>query len=295
MAADASLLLQIPLFSTLSDADRATLATHVDEEHFQAGDSIFVRGDPGGSVYVICAGRVELSVRSDQGDRITLETAEAGNFFGELSLLDGEPRSADANALDETHCLRVDREDLLALFRVQADTALSMLNVMARRLRQADMLMRSRPERSPNQQVAHGRTFLERTADKLSEFSGSFSFLALHIIWFAIWVVLNVDVLPNVKAFDPFPFGLLTMIVSLEAIMLSCFLLISQNRTAAQDRIRSDVEYTANIKAGLEVSQLHVKLDQLYAHSMQRLERLERHAQLSPPTLPAARSTRYPV
>jgi uncharacterized membrane protein len=238
---------------------------------------------------------VELSVHSDQGDRIHLETAETGNFFGELSLLDGEPRSADAYAIEETLCLRIDRQDLLFLFRSQPDAALGMLTVMAKRLRAADALMRTRPERTPNQEVEQQRTWLQRVADSLAEFSGSLSFLVMHVIWFSAWSALNVGIIPGLTPFDPFPFGFLTMLVSLEAILLSCFVLISQSRTTAQDRIRSDVEYSANIKASLEVSQLHVKLDQLYEQTMKRMERIERQSQVHNTALPSGRSTKYPV
>ena len=295
MATDVSLLQEVPLFSVLSEADRGLLATQLEEERFAQGTRIFHRGDPGGSVYVVCSGRVELSVHSDQGDRIHLETAEPGHFFGELSLLDGEPRSADAYAVEETLCLRIDRQDLQFLFRTQPDAALAMLTVMGKRLRAADALMRTRPERTPNQEVEQQRTLLQRLADSLAEFSGSLSFLAMHAIWFTIWMTLNSGLIPGLAPFDPFPFGLLTMVVSLEAIFLSCFVLISQSRTAAQDRIRSDVEYAANIKAALEVSQLHVKLDQLYEQTMQRMERIERQAQGAQAQGVAGRQAKYPV
>jgi uncharacterized membrane protein len=295
MPTDSSLLEEVPLFAALSEADRATLASHAEEVRFLSGDRIFRRGDPGGTLYIVCNGRVEITLESNEGERIVLETAEAGHFFGELSLVDGEARSANAYALEETLCLRIDRNDLIALFRARPDSALDVLNVMASRLRTADRLMRSRPLQSPNQEVVQRSTMLQRAADKLAEFSGSLSFLAVHIVWFSVWSLLNAGIFPGVKAFDPFPFGFLTMLVSLEAILLSCFLLISQNRTAAHDRIRSDVEYTANIKAALEVSQLHVKLDDLYAQTMQRMDRLERHAQLSPFDAPPGRNTRFPV
>ena len=108
------------------------------------------------------------------------------------------------------------------------------------------------------------------------------SFLIVHIFWFAIWVAINMSLVPKLEAFDPFPFGLLTMIVSLEAIFLSCMVLISQNRSAAKERIRSEVEYEANIRAGLEVTQLHVKVDDLYEQVLARLAAVERCVNPSP-------------
>src|SRR5262245_18229691 len=132
MYTDVTLLRDYPLFAVLSDNDRIVLASQLEEVRFPAGTRVFHRSDPGGSVYVVCSGRVELSVHNDQGDRIHLETAEPGNFFGELSLLDGQPRSADAYAVEETLCLCIDRKDLIYLFRSHPDAALGMLTVMAK-------------------------------------------------------------------------------------------------------------------------------------------------------------------
>ncbi|MCA3014416.1 MAG: DUF1003 domain-containing protein, partial [Myxococcaceae bacterium] len=145
----------------------------------------------------------------------------------------------------------------------------------------ADRLIGTRPTYSPNQAVEGKLTTVQRVADRAADFSGSISFLVVHMVWFGAWIAVNLGLLPSVEAFDPFPFGLLTMIVSLEAIFLSCMVLISQNRQAAKDRIRSDAEYDANIRAGLEVTQLHVKVDSLYEQTLARLAALE--TRLGPP------------
>jgi uncharacterized membrane protein len=154
------------------------------------------------------------------------------------------------------------------------------LAAIGRRLREADKLLRQRPKVSPNEAVEEKLTPVHRVADKLAAFSGTFTFLLLHAGWFAIWIGLN---LAGGEPFDPFPFGLLTMVVSLEAIFLSCFVLISQSRQAAKERIRSDVEYEANIRAGLEVTHLHGKVDHLYEQTMARLAALERAVGTSTP------------
>ncbi len=204
-----------------------------------------------------------------------LDKVEPGDFFGEMSLLDGDPRSADATALDDTRALRIDRNDLRYLFSKQPDAALDILTVMGRRLREADSILRTRPTTSPNQEVVEQTTIVQRIADALAAFSGSIPFLVFHVLWFSVWIPTNMGWIKAIHAFDPFPFGLLTMIVSLEAIFLSCFVLISQNRQAAKDRIRSDVEYAANIRAGLEVTQLHVKIDRLNEQMQARFAGME--------------------
>jgi len=91
---------------------------------------------------------------------------------------------------------------------------------------------------------------------------------------FAVWIFINVVKIPGIPQFDPFPFGFLTLAVSLEAIFLSVFVLLSQNRQAAKDRVRSDIEYDVNLKAELEIAHLHEKLDHLTADVLAKLEKL---------------------
>jgi CRP/FNR family transcriptional regulator, cyclic AMP receptor protein len=277
MPADATLLAEVPLFATLDDAERALLAAQLDEVQVRAGARVFSRGDPGGAIYIVADGEVQISVEDTTGQRIVFETAGRGDFFGELSLLDGDPRSADALAVKDTRALRVDRQDLALLFRRHPDSAMDVLTVMGRRLREADRHLRHRPSYTPNQAVEEQLTPVQRVADFLAALSGTFKFLLLHAAWFTVWIALNLGAVPwlGLAPFDPYPFGLLTMVVSLEAIFLSCFVLISQSRSAAKERIRSDVEYEANIRAGLEVTQLHVKVDHLYEQVMARLQALE--------------------
>lgn len=275
MTPDVGLLKEVPLFKLLDAEERATLAAQLDVVEYRKGERIFSVGDPGGAIFLVSAGLVEISLEASTGEVIVLEQVEPGDFFGEMSLLDGDPRSADATALQETRVLRIDRSDLRYLFAKQPDAALDLLTVMGRRLREADSILRTRPSTSPNEEVVEQTTLLQRVADALAAFSGSIPFLIFHILWFAIWVPINNGWVPAVHPFDPFPFGLLTMIVSLEAIFLSCFVLISQNRQAAKDRIRSDVEYAANIRAGLEVTQLHVKLDRLNEQMLSKFAGVE--------------------
>ena len=280
MAADATLLLSVPLFERLDEEERNLLAAQIEGIDLAAGTTVFKRGDPGDSIFIVASGEVEIFVLDTTGQRIVFETAKAGDFFGELSLLDGDPRSASAVAIQETRALRIDRNDLSLLFTRHPTAALDVLAVIGRRLREADKLIGTRVVGSPNEAVEERLTPVQRIADFAAAFSGTFSFLFVHVIWFAIWVGINTGMVKGMEIFDPYPFGLLTMVVSLEAIFLSCMVLISQSRQAVKDRIRSDVEYDANIRAGLEVTQLHVKVDTLYEQVLARLAGVER--QLNP-------------
>jgi len=276
MPAEESLLAEVPLFQALDPAERATLAAAMHLRDIAVGECIFRRGDPGEALYVISRGAVEISVSTTTGNRVLLARIEQGDVFGELSLLDGMDRTADAVALEPTRVVEVSRVALEALFAKHPGAALDLLAVIGRRLREADRLLQSQSSVAPNHEVEQRTTAFQRLAEWLATFSGSLPFLALHLLLFLAWVLLNVGLFERIRLFDPFPFGFLTMATSLESIFLACFVLIAQNRQAAKDRIRSDVEYTANIKAGLEVTQLHSKVDTLYSQTMARLAVLER-------------------
>jgi uncharacterized membrane protein len=161
------------------------------------------------------------------------------------------------------------------LFQKSPAAALRLLAAMGRMTRKADELLRTRVSRNANEEAEENIGALQRVADWISWFSGSMWFLLLNAIWFVAWI--GVNTLPlGVPAFDPYPFGLLTMIVSLEAIFLSCFVLISQNRQAEKDRVRSNIEYEVNIKAELEVAHLHEKTDRIHAEMLDHFVRLEK-------------------
>ena len=275
MPTDAALLAEVPLFRLLDDQERADLATQLDVVQFPAGHLMWNTGDPGGTLYIIRSGEAEVFFKNDTGERVLLETPTAGEFFGDLSLLDNGTRTAGVLVTKDLEALRVDRNDLDHLFHRHPDAALDLLTAMGRRLRVTTELLRHTATRNVNEEVEDKRTVVQKIADWIAEFSGSIPFLAIHIVIFAVWIGWN-TLPPEALRFDLFPFGLLTMVVSLEAIVLSVFVLLSQNRQAAKDRIRSDVEYDVNLKAELEVAHLHEKVDRLHSEALARLANIEK-------------------
>jgi CRP/FNR family cyclic AMP-dependent transcriptional regulator len=283
MPTDVALLAEVPFFQMLDERERAALADELDVVRFAAGEMVFHYGDPGDSLYVIRSGEVEIFVKDDTGERILLETARTGDFFGELSMLDGGPRNASVVAIRDVESLRLTRADLQKFLQLQPQAALDLLAATGRRLRTTAHLLRHTASRNVNKEMEDTRSLVQRTADTIAEFSGSLAFLFIHVALFFVWIVLNIDWihrfradwLERISGFDPFPFGLLTMAVSLEAIVLSVFVLLSQNRQAAKDRIRSDIEYEVNLKAELEVAHLHEKVDHLKAELGSRLSQIE--------------------
>jgi uncharacterized membrane protein len=272
----AALLAEVPFFQFLDEAEREFLAGQIDCVQFAAGTMVFSYGDPGDAMFVIHKGTVEVFFKDDTGERIVLETATDGDFFGELSLLDQGPRTASVLATTDVEALRVDQHDLDELLRRHPEAAFDLLMAMGKRMRVTAELLRHTASRNVNEEVADRRTRVQKVADWVAEFSGSITFLNIHVVFFFVWIGLNVGMIPGFEVFDPFPFGLLTMAVSLEAIVLSVLVLLSQNRQAAKDRVRSDVEYDVNLKAELEIAHLHVMMDRLTVDTLRRLENIEK-------------------
>ncbi|MFN2498945.1 MAG: DUF1003 domain-containing protein [Pyrinomonadaceae bacterium] len=275
MSCDPNFLAKIRMFDHLNEDDRVALANVIDELNVPEGHTLFQAGDPGDSLFIIKTGEIELFIKDTAGQKIVLTTAQPGDMFGELAMLDSGPRTATALALGDSEVLVLDRGDLILLFQRKPEAALHMLAALSGLTRKADELLRTRVSRNVNEEMEVHSTPLLRMADWIAWFSGSMAFLILNAGWFIIWIAINTLPL-GVPAFDPFPFGLLTMIVSLEAIFLSCFVLISQNRQAQKDKVRSDIEYEVNIKAELEIAHLHEKTDRIYENMMARFEKLEK-------------------
>ncbi len=275
MGCDVELLAGIEFFALLQEQDRQALADVVDAISLKTGETLFNAGEPGESLFVVRSGSVELFIKDTVGQKIVLTISETGDLFGELSLLDSGPRTATAVALSDTELLMLDRDDLLLLFQKRPDAALNMLAAMSTMTRKADELLRTRVSRNVNEEMEEHSTPLQHIADWIAWFSGSMPFLIINAAWFIIWIALNTLHL-GIAPFDPYPFGLLTMIVSLEAIFLSCFVLVSQNRQAEKDRVRADIEYEVNVKAELEVAHLHEKTDRIYESMLARFAKLEK-------------------
>ncbi|PYQ54461.1 MAG: cyclic nucleotide-binding protein [Acidobacteria bacterium] len=265
MPADAAVLAEIPFFHFLDAEERISLAAQLEEVSLPAGQVLFNYGEPGDCLYVIRGGKAEVFFKDDTGTRIVLEVAGAGDVVGELSLLDGGPRTASVVVTEALEALRLDRGDLDAFLGAHPHAAIDLLSAMGRRLRVTADRLRHTASRNVNVAMEDTRTQVQIVADWIAEFSGSIAFLILHIVIFAVWILLNIPQVPGAPMFDPFPYGLLTMVVSLEAIILSVFVLLSQNRQAAKERIRGDIEYEVNLKAEMEVAHLHEKVDNLAA------------------------------
>ena len=264
MPIDPKVLRHASAFQLLDDDELAELAAHVDEVSFPAGETIFRVGDPGGVMHAVLAGRVEVSILDRDGQRVVLHALGPGEIFGELSLFDGEPRSATVTAVEPTRTFLVDRDDLGRLFARRPQAAIDVLAVLGRRLRATDVLLSERVARNPNEVVDEKATFGDRVADGVARFGGSWSFIFSFAAVLLVWVAANtVLLLGRKEPFDPYPFILLNLFLSMLAAIQAPVIMMSQNRQDARDRLRSELDYQVNLKAGLEITQLHERFDRL--------------------------------
>lgn len=263
MPIDASILNEVEHLRELKPDERTALAEKIDLLRYAPGENVFLSGDPGNAMYIVRSGEVEIFVKNDQGEKIVLETSQPGDIFGEISLLDGGSRTAWVVALSETELLRLDREHFEDYVRQYPPAALNLLSVAARRLRKSDEMIRRTVTRNANEVAEEQRTMLTRLADAVPSFTGSIGSLALHALFLGGWIAINLSAIGRLKAFDPYPFEFLSVIVSLEAIFLSLFVLTSQNRQRARDRIRSDIEFESSINTETKIAFLHEKIDKL--------------------------------
>ena len=277
MSTTADMLATVPMFAGLDDHERAVLAERVDIKQLAAGELLFQYGDPGDYMVILKRGKVELFVKTKTGDSVFLETVGPGEFFGEISLLDAGPRTAAAKCVEDGEAIIVDRGDLDELLKLQPSAAMDLLVAAGKRMRSSQQMLRNQAARNANdveeKEAAKGPLIL-RVADAVAAFSGSITFLLLHMVIFFFWIILNLKLF-KFGNWDTYPFGLLTMAVSLEAIMLSTLLLFSSNRQGERDRIRANIEYDVNLKAELQIQHMHEKIDQLHAQVLARLDSLD--------------------
>ena len=249
----AQLLAEIPLFSTMDDEERRQLRAIMRERSFQPGQVVMAASNPEASFLIIEQGEMEVWLTDTGGKKVVLEVLGPGKVFGDLFMLAGKTRSASATTSGELVTLELGREAFFDFLRQRPDTALDLLVELGQRLKDTDDILRTRVSRNANEE--HDETISpgQRVADMIADFSGSLAFLIMNLAVFVFWILAN-TVGPAIWHYDPYPFQFLTMAVSLEAIFLSIFVLISQNRQAAKDRIKADLDYQVNVKTELELS-----------------------------------------
>jgi len=254
----------VPLFESLDDEAAGELCRLLESVDCQAGTPLFRAGDQGDAMYLIERGKVRISVQATDGQELTLTELGRGDFFGEMALLDGQRRSANAVVAEEGRLAVLSREHFLSFMRRNPNVALEMLTALANRLRHTDELLRHSATRNVNIEEAARLTLADRAADIIAEFGGSWKFISLSTAFFLSWMALNTWLLLD-RAFDPYPYVFLNLVLAIIVSLQTPIILMSQNRQAHKDRLRSDLDDRVNLQNELALNEI-----------LQRLKTLER-------------------
>jgi uncharacterized membrane protein len=261
MPCDPSVFEDVPIFSLLDADERAVLAEHVELRRFAPRQRIYRVGDPGEKAYVMLSGRVEVVVIDDDHQEVVVDTPGNGEVFGLASMLSMAPHQTTAVALDETSAIEIDRQDIAALLQSKPLAGLDMLTMVGRQFRAAQDLVRARAGRNPNEVIEETLTFGNRLSDSVARFGGSWFFIISFGVVLVLWVAVNVALFA--KAWDPYPFILLNLFLSMLAAVQAPIILMSQNRQDTKDRVRSELDFAVNRKAETEIIQLTAKLNRI--------------------------------
>ena len=259
---DVATLRSVPLFASLDSKATARLGQYLTTHDYPNSAVIFRNGDPGDAMYLIDMGKVHISVTDADGHVVTLAELGPGEFFGEMSMLDGRGRSADATVMQDARLAKLTRDDFLSFMKSDQRIALELLTALTLRLRRTDDLLRHRVSRNVNEEAAARLTFADHAADVIAEFGGSWKFIIASIAFFTFWVVANTFLLTR-KPFDAFPFILLNLALNLITALQAPIIMMSQNRQAEKDRLRANLDYQLNLKNELLLSDIIRRLDEL--------------------------------
>jgi uncharacterized membrane protein len=261
MPCDPLELRQIPLFSLLDDDELAILAQQVELRSFPAKHRIYKAGDPNGPAYVMLEGEVSVTLIDEDGQEVVFSEPKHGDLFGFASMLQGLPHHTTALTVEPTTCIEVDRNDINVLISAKPQAGLDMLTVLAGEIHHAHKVISGRASRNPNELIDEQETFGERIADHVASFGGSWTF----IITFGV-ALISYTVLSNFrggKSWDPYPYILLNLFLSMLAAIQAPVIMMSQNRQDQKDRLRSELDFDVNRRAEAEIQALSRKLHYL--------------------------------
>jgi len=261
MPCSPDILRQVPLFALLDDEETAVLAAQVEVKTFTPRQRIYKIGDPGERAYILVSGSVRVTTVDEDHQEVIVDQPAQGEFFGFASMLEQTPHQTTATAQEETVCIEVDRHDILILLEHKPHAGMDMLTVLGRQFHASQKLVRVRAARNPNEVIEEEETFGERIADTVASFGGSWTF----IISFAIVLIAysSTNVMLHNRAWDPYPFILLNLFLSMLAAIQAPVIMMSQNRQDKKDRLRGELDYDVNRRAETEIQGLARKMNLL--------------------------------
>jgi uncharacterized membrane protein len=261
MPTSPEILRQVPLFALLDDEETAVLAAQVEVRNFAPRQRIYKIGEPGDRAYVLVSGSVQVTTIDEDHQEIVVDQPAAGEFFGFASMLDQTPHQTTATAQEETSCIEVDRHDILILLERKPHAGMDMLAVLGRQFHTSQKIIRVRAARNPNEVIEEKETFGERIADTVASFGGSWTFIILFAVVLIAYASTNIVL--RGRAWDPYPFILLNLFLSMLAAIQAPVIMMSQNRQDKKDRVRGELDYDVNRRAESEIQGLSRKMNLL--------------------------------
>jgi uncharacterized membrane protein len=259
----------VPLFATLEDEAAEKLCGLLKRREAESGSMLFHAGDVGDAMYLIQRGRVRITIIDEDKKEVVLAELARGDFFGEMAIVDGEKRSADARIVDNAQLAVLSRDDFLGLVNSHPAVALGMLKATFSRLRSTDKLLQLRVSRNVNEEQEKRMTIADRAADYLAEFGGSWKFIGAFMLFLIVWCLANTWLLRN--SFDSFPYVFLNLLLAVVASMQAPIIMMSQNCQQDKDRLRSDLDYQVNLKNELALTEVLRRLDVLESERLPSL------------------------
>jgi CRP/FNR family cyclic AMP-dependent transcriptional regulator len=278
MPCEPQILREVPLFALLDDDETAVLAAQVQVRTFAPRQRIYRIGEPAGSAYVNVSGSVSVTTIDEDHQDVIVDQPGAGDFFGFASMMDGTPHQTNATALTETVCIEVKQDHIATLVARRPHAAMDMLTVLGRQMHATQQLVRVRAARNANELIEKESTVGDRLSDTVAGFGGSWTFIMIFMGTLIVYSAVNVVL--GRKAWDPYPFILLNLFLSMLAAVQAPIIMMSQNRQDAKDRLRSELDFDVNKRAAAEVQALSRKLNVL-ADKMDDIEELIRPSKLS--------------
>lgn len=261
MACNPEVLKHVPLFALLDEDETAVLAGQVELKKFAPRQRIYKIGDSGGQAYVMVSGTVRVTTVDQDHQEVVVDEPAHGEFFGFASMLEQTPHQTTAVALEESVCLEVDRNDIAVLLERKPLAGMDMLTVLGRQFHASQQLVRLRAARNPNEVIEREATFGERVADLVAGFGGSWTFIIAFLVALVMYTAINVML--GRRSWDPYPFILLNLILSMLAAIQAPVIMMSQNRQDTKDRLRGELDYEVNRRAESEIQGLARKLNHL--------------------------------
>jgi CRP/FNR family transcriptional regulator, cyclic AMP receptor protein len=261
MSCDSQELKHVPLFALLDDEEAAVLASQVEKRTFAPRQRIYKIGDTGGSAYVMVSGKVRVTTIDEDQQEVVIDEPSHGEFFGFASMLEKTPHQTNATAVEETSCIEVDRHDISVLLERKPMAGMDMLTVLGRQFHASQQLVRLRATRNPNEVIEKDATFGERIADHVAGFGGSWTFIITFLVGLLAYATLSLFL--GRRSWDPYPFILLNLFLSMLAAIQAPVIMMSQNRQDTKDRLRGELDYDVNRRAEAEIQGLSRKLNAL--------------------------------